>query len=317
MRERHTRQRALLWIVLSLAACEGAKGADADKVLFERGLLAAERGAYEQALLLRARLSPQSSYYRQALGEPRYLHAAKVYRVRARARIEALIGTGRCDAAQQALRGALHLVRHWRTMEARLRDCRKALGGPASLPSADAPTAKERLAKRVLEAYVDDDFKRAFALGERYLVETKDPENERILTVVAASACKLGRHEMARKIGPRLSLPRLAMLNRACATPPTTQPTSTSSDAKCDPKVGSQAVIAYLQLNWQRALTLGQQYLLSYPTDQKVLAIVGASACKLGRVEIAKEVYARLQPARRSMLKQVCAPSKIVWPAVR
>lgn len=310
MCERHPRR--LLYLVFGLvAACQSGrgKGDDSDQALYERGLLAAERGAYEQALLLRARLSPKSSYYRRAIGEPRYLHAAKVYRARARTQIEALMGTGQCAAAQQALRGALHLVRHWRTMEARLRDCHPATGTPTSLPQPAGLGTEERLVKRVLEAYVDEDYRRAFTLGERYLAQARGSADERLLTIVAAAACKIGRPERARAIAPRLSLPRLAVVHRACDTLPATLPTK--PDAGCDPEIGSRCVQAYLGNNWLRALVLGQRYLRCAPGDQKVLAVVGASACKLGRAKIAKALYRRLNPARRGMLAQVCSASKI------
>lgn len=78
--------------------------------------------------------------------------------------------------------------------------------------------------------------------------------------------------------------------------------------------LGSQAVQAYLGNNWARAMALGQKYLKGFPNDQKLLAIVGASACKLNRAGVAKSVYRRLQPARRGMLKQVCQSAKIAVP---
>lgn len=239
MRERHTRPRALLWIVLSLAACEGAKGTAADEALYQRGLLAAERGAYEQALLLRARLSPQSSYYRLAIGEPRFLRAVKIYRVRARSRIEALIGTGQCAAARQALRGALHLIKRWKTMEARVGDCRESVPEPpASVPTTRA-------------------------------VPTSAPS----------------------------------------PSEPTTADKPVDFDA-----LGQRCVRAYLGNDYQRAYALGQRYLQRYPKDQKILAVVGAAACRLDHAHVAKATYRRLGPARRNMLKQVCAARKIDLP---
>lgn len=75
--------------------------------------------------------------------------------------------------------------------------------------------------------------------------------------------------------------------------------------------LGNRAVQAYLGNNWARALKLGLASLEAHPNDQKVLSIVGASACKLRRPLLACKTYLRLQPARRGMLRQVCQHARI------
>jgi pSer/pThr/pTyr-binding forkhead associated (FHA) protein len=78
--------------------------------------------------------------------------------------------------------------------------------------------------------------------------------------------------------------------------------------------LGNQAMQAFMSNGYARALGLGKKYLKAFPKDQKILAIVGASACKLKRTGEAKRIYRRLQPARRAMLKRVCLTENIPLP---
>ncbi|PIE17207.1 MAG: hypothetical protein CSA65_09510 [Proteobacteria bacterium] len=71
---------------------------------------------------------------------------------------------------------------------------------------------------------------------------------------------------------------------------------------------------AYMGSAYARARGLGKKYLKAFPTDQNILAIVGAAVCKLKRKDEAKRIYRRLQPERRPMLKSVCLTAGIQLP---
>lgn len=89
------------------------------------------------------------------------------------------------------------------------------------------------------------------------------------------------------------------------------QPRSLAPRRGKEGRWGSRAVQAYIGSNWSRALALGLVHLRKHPEDQKVLSIVGASACKLRQPVTACRAYLRLEPARRGMLRQVCESVRI------
>lgn len=68
----------------------------------------------------------------------------------------------------------------------------------------------------------------------------------------------------------------------------------------------AKAVRAFLHNEYTRALKQGLIALRASPRDQTLLAITGASACKLKRVRTAQRLYARLRPARKAMMRRVC-----------
>ncbi|MCK5798562.1 MAG: FHA domain-containing protein [Deltaproteobacteria bacterium] len=90
------------------------------------------------------------------------------------------------------------------------------------------------------------------------------------------------------------------------------KPAGLTADEKAALKpLGKQAQNAYMANNSARARVLGKKYLRAFPHDQRVLSIVGMSACKLKKEAEAKRVYRRLKQGYRSLLKQVCSKAGI------
>jgi hypothetical protein len=78
-------------------------------------------------------------------------------------------------------------------------------------------------------------------------------------------------------------------------------------------RLRSQIMTSFFSNNYRRALQLGRQYLRAGPKDQSVLAVVGASACKLRKTRQARRAYLQLKLARRAMLRRVCQVEGITF----
>ena len=262
--------------------CTLAAAESKAKALYDEAVAAAIRNEHQQALAFFLKIPKTSTYHLEREKSATYAETRNKYQAQALTELDELIKRSDCDGARKMGEAIKQLVSSAAaTVDGKVGACKGAA------VAIDTPPTKV-----VVQARQPRE--------PRHVRQPRQPRRVRVTRRGAGGLC---RSDKECKGGLSCGGD-----GRCVRPPPTAQELASANQQK------DQAWVAYRTGNYKRTVELGKQYLRVVPNDQQIIAIVGFSACQMKSTRDAKAAYARLNTARRSMLRRLCLRQDITLP---